>query len=294
MARHPLFSAYVALAAVCFFWGTTYTGIRLALEMFPPVLLMATRFLLSGSVLLIAAKWRGEVFPDGRRLLYIALNGLLILGVANGCLTFAETLIPSGLAALFVTTTPFWLIAMEALVPGGEPLHGPTIFGMLIGAVGVGVLVGSSPLGTNGNLNTLWGFLILQLGNFSWALGSIFQRRMPRTAHPVVNGAIQQFAAGCVYGLAALVVPMGPVHFSWTGVGAMLYLAFFGSIIGFSAYAIALERLPVSVLSIYNYVNPVVAVTLGWLMFREPFGTRELIGMTVIFLGVWLVKRFSK
>lgn len=293
MQRHPLFFAYVALAAVSFFWGTTYLGIRVALESFPPLVLVATRFLLSGSILLIGAKLRGDALPGRAEAVRTALNGLLILGVANGALTFAETKIPSGLAALFVTTAPFWLAGMDAIVPGGDKLRPATFGGMLVGFAGVALLVAPDTIGAHANAATLTGFLILQGGNCAWTLGSILQRRMTSTVHPVVSGAVQQVTAGGVYAVLAVLFNHEPVRWSTQGVVALLYLVTFGSIVGFSAYLIALARLPVPIVSIYTYINPVVAVSLGWLFYREPFGWHEAGAMLVIFFGVWLVKRFG-
>jgi drug/metabolite transporter (DMT)-like permease len=289
--RHPLFGAYLALAAVCFFWGTTYLGIRIALESFPVLLLVGTRFTLSGGILLAAAWVRREAFPAWPEILKTARNGLLVLGVASGALTVAQTWIPSGLAALFVTTAPFWLVGMEALVPGGEKLHPPAIIGMLTAACGVALLV--APDGLSAGMGNLGGFLLLQVGNAAWTFGSILQRRMKKTAHPVLSGAIQQFAVGVLYLAVAAVVRPGPVLWSWKGAGALLYLVTFGSIVGFSAFLIALERLPISIVSIYTYVNPVVAMLLGWLVYGERFGVREAVAALIVFLGVWLVKRFS-
>ena len=140
----------------------------------------------------------------------------------------------------------------------------------------------------------LSGFLLLQFSNFSWSLGSILQRRLPREAHSVVTGAIQQFSAGIAFLIPALLLQLGPIHFSWRGLGALCYLVVFGSIVGYSAYIYALDRLPVSLLSIFTYINPVIAVGLGWLVYREPFGFREAAAMLVIFLGVWSVKRFGR
>lgn len=291
-AKSPLFGAYLALAAVCFFWGTTYLGIRMALESFPVVLLVGARFTLSGGILLLAAWFRRDPFPEWPEIWKTSRNGVLVLGVANGALTLAETWIPSGLAALFVTTAPFWLVAMEALVPGGEKLHPPAMFGMVAAACGVALLV--APEGLSRGFGNLGGFLLLQLGNAAWTFGSILQRRMTKTAHPVMSGAIQQFAAGALYLLIALIVRPGPVLWSPKGVGALFYLVTFGSIVGFSAFLIALERLPISIVSIYTYVNPVVAMLLGALVYGERFGPREAAATAIIFFGVWLVKRFSK
>src|SRR5262245_19992863 len=142
--NHPHFKAYLALAAVCFFWGTTFLAIRMALEVLAPPALIALRYTISGTVLLIAARLANTQLPSGTELLYTALFGVILIGIGNGCLAFAELWIPSGLAALFITTSPFWMVGMEALIPGGERLHAPTILGMLVGLAGTLLLVAPS------------------------------------------------------------------------------------------------------------------------------------------------------
>ncbi len=281
---------YAALIAVCFFWGTTYLGIRMALESFPPLLLVALRFLISGSILLAFARWKGWAMPDRRELIRTCLFGFMLLGVANGALTFAETWIPSSLAALFLTTAPFWLVGMEALMPGGERLTVAVVLGLVVGLGGVVMLVlpgdGALVMGPN-----LWkGFLVLQVGSFFWNTGSILQRRWRATTPPLLTGALQQMAAGLVYAIAALLVPERPVTLSTTGIAGLLWLVTFGSIVGYSAYIYSLETLPVSLVSIYTFVNPVVAVTLGKLFYEEPFGKKEIAAMSIIFGGVLIVK----
>jgi drug/metabolite transporter (DMT)-like permease len=277
---------------VCFFWGTTYLGIRMALESFSPLMLVAMRFTLSGALRLAGAKLIRARMPRGRELIHTALNGVLVLGVGNGCLAFAEEWIPSGLAALFITTSPFWMVGIEALVPGGDQLHAPTIAGMLIGFGGAAILV--TPEDVSGfSASVVSGFLILQLGSLGWSLGSILQRRQISSVHPIVSGAVQQLATGVVFTLPALLIGREPLRWSPQGVGAVLYLVAFGSIVGYSAYIYAMSALPVAVVSIYTYVNPIVAVTLGWLVYRERFGLREMIAMLVIFAGVAIVKRYG-
>jgi drug/metabolite transporter (DMT)-like permease len=293
LRNHPQFKAYLALAAVCFFWGTTYLGIRMALESFPPLLLISVRFLISGSLLMIGALAVGAHLPQAHELWRTALNGILVLGFGNGCLTFSELWIPSGLAALFITVSPFWMVGMETLLPGGERLHVPTIAGMIVGLLGAALLVAPSVAESGWGSNTMGGFLLLQLGCAAWALGSIVQRRQLQRAHPVVSGALQQLVAGMAFLPFAIVIPEHPIHWSARSVGAMLYLIVFGSVVGYSAYIYVLGKLPVPVVSVYNYVNPAVAVTLGWLVYREPFGRRELAAMLIIFLGVALVKKFT-
>ena len=222
-----------------------------------------------------------------------ALNGVLILGVGNGCLTIAELWIPSGLAALIITTSPLWMVGIDAFLPGGDRLRRTTVAGILVGAVGaVLVVVPSATTSTKGA--HLWGaFLLLQLASFAWSFGSIRQRRMPTLTHPIVSGAVQQLAAGLACLPAALFDIGQPGNWRLRSMGAALYLVVFGSIVGYSAFVYALDKLPVALVSTYNYVNPVVALFLGWLFYRESFGWLEAAGMAVIFLGVAIVTRSS-
>jgi drug/metabolite transporter (DMT)-like permease len=290
---HPHFQAYAALAAVCFFWGTTYLGIRIALESMAPQVLLGVRYTISGAILLVFAYFLGARLPKGRELWGTALYGVIIIGTGTGSLVFAEQWVPSGLAAVFVTISPFWMIGLEALIPGGDRLHGPTILGMLVGLVGTLLLVAPDAMREGFGGGVLRGFVLLQLGCAGWALGSILQRRHRARAHPVISGALQQFATGLAFLPAAVLSKPHPSAWSARSVGAVVYLVIFGSIVGYSAYLLALERLPVSVVSIYNYINPIIAVFLGWLIFREQFGVREVIAMLIIFAGVALVKRYS-
>lgn len=279
---------------MCLFWGTTYLGIRMALESFPPLMLISLRYMASGSALLIVAFFTKAHLPTGKELFYTSLFGIILIGIGNGCLAFAELWIPSGLAALFVTTSPFWMIGMEALIPGGERLHAPTIFGMLVGLSGTALLVGPSAVEHGISGPVLRGFLLLQLGCCGWALGSILQRRHETKAHPVVSGAVQQLATGLAYLGPALLTKTQPIQLTSRSLGAIIYLIIFGSVIGYSAYIYTLDKLPISMVSLYNYINPVVALFLGWLIYREHVGIREVAAMAVIFAGVALVKKYSR
>jgi drug/metabolite transporter (DMT)-like permease len=165
---------------------------------------------------------------------------------------------------------------------------------MLIGLGGTALLVTPEILREGFGGPLLRGFWLIQLGCGGWALGSMLQRRHQTTAHAVVNGAVQQLATGLDFTVPALLSRPHPSAWTARSLGAVAYLVVFGSIVGYSSYSIALERLPVSVVSIYNYVNPVIAVFLGWLFFRERIGLAEIAGMLVIFCGVALVKRYSR
>jgi drug/metabolite transporter (DMT)-like permease len=294
LPRHPHFQAYLALASVCFFWGTTYLGIRIALESMAPPVLMTLRYTISGVILLVVAYFSNAHLPTGRDLWYTALYGVIIIGTGTGCLVYAEQWMPSGLASVFITVSPFWMIGVEALIPGGARLHGPTIAGMFVGLAGTTLLVAPEVIEEGFSGPLLRGFLLLQLGCAGWALGSILQRRHQTKAHPVVSGAIQQLATGLAFAVPALFAKPLPSAWSTRSIGAVGYLVVFGSIVGYSAYIFVLGRLPVSVISIYNYINPIIAVFLGWIFFREHFGPQEVIAMLIIFAGVALVKRYSQ
>ena len=263
----------------------------MSLEAFPPLMLVSVRYTISGAIMLLFAAARGIYVPRGRELAAACFSGIFTLAVGNGALTFTELLIPSGMASLIITTQPFWMVGFEALVPGGERLHAPTIGGMAIGLVGASILF-RPDVGIDRNM--LNGFLVMQVGLAGWSFGSIFQRRQAGKAHPVIAGAVQQLAAGLVLAPFAMAIHEHPVHWSARGVGALVYLVCFGSIVGYSAYAYAMDRLPVALVSVYTYVNAVVAVALGWLFYREPFGRREALAMAIIFAGVAIVKRYSR
>jgi drug/metabolite transporter (DMT)-like permease len=295
LRNHPLFKAYLALVAVCFFWGTTYLGIRMSLETFAPLQLVSIRYILSGGIITVFALARGLHVPRGRDLAAACFSGFFTLGIGNGALVFAETMIPSGIAGLIITISPFWMVGFEALLPGGEGLHAPTIGGMALGMAGAALLFSPEPGAAAGAAhNLLIGFLVLQIGMAGWSFGSIYQRRQTGKAHPIVAGGVQQFAAGLILAPFALAVHEHPIHWSARGVSALCYLVVFGSIVGYSAYVYSLDRLPVAIVSVYPYVNAVVAVTLGWIFYREPFGPREAVAMVVIFASVWVVKRYSR
>ncbi len=283
-------TAYVALACVCVFWGTTYLGIRVALESFSPAMLVALRFTISGGLLTGFALLRGHRFPEKGELLRTAWLGFLILGMGNGSLGWAELIIPSGLASLFITISPFWLVGIEAFLPGGAKLHGPTIAGMAVGFLGTALLITPDFHGHNSGVNVLTGFAITQFGVISWCSGSILQKLSKMTATPVMMLGIQQLAAGVAFIPLAILLPHRPVIWNTRGVGAVLYLVVFGSLVGYTAYMYAIRVLPVAIFSIYPYANAIVAVGLGWLFYREPVGVKEGVAMLIIFGGVGIVK----
>lgn len=298
MRNHPQFTAYLALICVCFFWGTTYLGVRVALDHMGPGDIVCIRNFLSGGLILAWAKLRGLALPRGRTLWLTGLYGTLTIAVGNGTLALAEIWTPTGLASLFVATAPFQYAVVDAVLPGGQKFHRPTILGLAVGFVGVLGLVAppAIELLTTGQFSSgggiVLGFVVLQISGICWALGSLLQRNQRLDTNPFVIAGVQQIAAALSMVPFAIFEPQ-PFHPSREGLLAILYLAIFGGIVGYGCYMLALSRLPLAIVSIYTYVNPVVAVFLGWLVRGEPFGLLETIAMATIFLGIWMVRRAS-
>ncbi|MEO8097640.1 MAG: EamA family transporter [Acidobacteriota bacterium] len=294
----PQFSAYVALICVCIFWGTTYLGFRVALESVGPATIVCVRNLISGAILLTWAMLHDMELPRGKDLALTGVYGILTIGIGNGALAVAELWTPSGLASLFITTSPFWYAGIDALLPGGDRLRGSIIVGLLVGFAGVLGLVAPDAITViqEGSFSSgggiVLGFLLLQFSGATWSLGSLLQRNRKVITHPFVVAGVQQMFTGLAFIVPAILEPQRPV---WTtsAVGAVLYLAIFGGIVGYGCYMMALSRLPLAIVSIYTYVNPVVAVFLGWVWYREAFGWHEAAAMAVIFLGIWMVRRAS-
>ncbi len=239
---------------------------------------------------MIAAALGGAHLPRGRELVYTAVCGIICIGIGNTLLAISEEWIPSGLAALFYTTSPFWMVGIDALLPGGRRPLASTAAGLLVGLFGAVCLIAPSAMREGLRGRTLAAFLLLQLSGIGWVLGSLLQKRVHSRVQPFVSGAVQQLAAGLAVFIPALLFEHAPRAITVRSFLAVSYLIVFGSLVGFSSFIYAMARLPVAIVSIYIFVNPVVAVSLGWLFFREPFGWRELSAMLIIFAGVILVR----
>jgi drug/metabolite transporter (DMT)-like permease len=284
--------AYAAWIAVCLIWGTTYLAIRVALETIPPALIGAIRFIIAGGVLAALLRLRGVNLPAAAQWPGLALVGILLIGVGNGMVVAAEQWVPSGLAAVVIATTPFWMATIEALVPGGERLSRRTGAGMSIGFAGV-VLLLWPDLTAGGNLGRqfLLGLLALQLAEIGWSLGTAYSKRHTRNENAVGAAAIQMLCGGAA--MLAVAMSRGEwssLRFSARSAGAELYLIVAGSLIAFPAYTYALKHLPVSTVSLYAYVNPLIAVLLGAALLGEPFGIRIVIASALVLLGVSVVR----
>ena len=285
--------AYVAFGVVCIVWGTTYLAIRVAIRSLPTLLFPGLRFALAGIALLGLALVRGERLPRRRSDWWnLVLIGVLMVGVANVAVVWAEHYVMSGFAALLVATAPFWMAILEAMRPGGERLTSRKALGLAIGFTGVGLLVGPELHGSTFTPMFLAGVIVLQLGSIAWNYGSIRSKyHVSSEVGPLMSAALQMGIGGVIIAILGLAHgEQHQFHFTRETFFAFAYLLIFGSILAYAAYVYALSKLPTSTTSLYAYINPIVAVSLGWLILRERIGWSALAGMLVIFSGVALVQ----
>lgn len=291
-SAHQRKLAYFAWTAVCLIWGTTFLGIRVSLETMPWALMGGLRWTIAGSLLALYVRSRGQQLPAPNRWGSIALLAFLLLGLGNGGLVYAEQYVPSGLAAVLVATSPFWMAAVEAAIPDGERLHLNVIVGLLIGFSGIVFLAWPElTLGSSGNRHFLFGIIALQIASLGWCLGSAYSRRHARTDNILGTTALQMLAGGL------MMVAVGSLRGEWAqlsftprSAAALVYLSTIGAIGGFVAYTYALRHLSVSFVSLYAYINPVIAVTLGVLLLGEPFDSRMATAALLVFAGVAVVR----
>jgi drug/metabolite transporter (DMT)-like permease len=284
--------AYFAWAAVCLIWGTTYLGIRITLETMPPGIMSALRWLIAGGLLIAYMLARREPLPPSSRWAGIALMGFLLLVVGNGGVAYAEQWVPSGLAAVMVATAPFWMAGVESAAGHGERLTARTLAGLLVGFGGIVVLVWPElALTTADSRSFLFGVILLQIASLGWSLGSAYSRRHGRQDHVLGTTALQMLAGGIMLGM------LGTARGEWSQLAfnprttaALLYLSTLGAIGGFVAYTYALRHLPVSFVSLYAYINPVIAVALGVLLLAEPFNGRIALAAALVLIGVGIVR----
>jgi drug/metabolite transporter (DMT)-like permease len=288
--RQETIKAYAAWGAVCLFWGTTYLAIRIGVQRLPPALFAGVRFLIAGVIFLTYLRLRGYPLPKPREWIHMAVVGMTLLVMANGLVVWSEQWVPSGLAAVIIATVPFWTVGLEALLPAGERLSLRKILGILIGFAGV-IILFAPDLGGTLDRAYLKGVIVLIFVPFFWAVGSIYSKHHPLESPAIVAAGTETLIAGLVLtAVGTLLGEWEAFTLNWKGMAAMVYLIFFGSIVGFSSFIYALSKLPVTTVSMYAYVNPVIAVILGSLILDERLDWSVITATTIVLLGVALVK----
>jgi drug/metabolite transporter (DMT)-like permease len=281
-----------AFASIYLIWGSTYLAIRYAVETIPPFIMGGIRFLVSGAMLYLWARSRGA--PRPTRLHWrnaIIAGGFLLLG-GNGAVVWAEQFVPSGLTALLVSILPFWLVIIEWTRPPRRRPSGAVLVGLVLGFVGIIVLMGPSGVGGQGDVSPL-GALVLILGSLSWAIGSFWSRDAQLPQSGLLTTGMEMLGGG------ALLLMVGALtgelsHFdvhrisSASAVG-LVYLITFGSLLGFTSYIWLLDKVSPARLGTYAYVNPIVAVLLGWAIAGERLSIRTGVAAAIVICAVALI-----
>ena len=281
-----------AFASIYLIWGSTYLAIMYAVETIPPFVMGGIRFVVSGALLFAWARYRGAPRPTRRNWRNaIIAGGLLLLG-GNGAVVWAEQFVSSGLTALLVSILPFWLVIIEWVRPPRRRPAGAVLIGLILGFIGIVVLVGPGSIGGHGDVRPI-GALVLILGSLSWAIGSFFSRDadLPQsglltTGMEMLGGGILMLIVGAVSGELS---HFDAHHVSHASALGLLYLITFGSLLGFTSYIWLLDKVSPARLGTYAYVNPVVAVILGWAIASERLSLRTLLAAAIVICAVALI-----
>jgi drug/metabolite transporter (DMT)-like permease len=286
------FAVILAFGLVYLFWGSTYLAIDIAVQTIPPALMCGVRFSIAGVVMLIVCAATGRrIWYSARQVALAAVVGILLLMGGNLTLSWAELSVPSGLAALIIAITPLWFLVLDSMLLGHHRISWRGKAGLALGIVGLFVLFwpelhSRSAMGRR----ELWASIALLGGSFSWALGSVLSKRWQSGMDVFSATGWQMVAAGAAnFAFSLMVEDLSRVRWTGRGAGAAVYLVVCGSWVGYSAYIWLLEHVPTSKVSTYAYVNPVVAVFLGWLILHERVDRFIVMGSVIVVLAVILV-----
>ncbi|NJD21235.1 MAG: multidrug DMT transporter permease [Melioribacter sp.] len=286
--------AYIALFSIYIIWGTTYLAIRIGVENLPPVLFTGLRWIVAGPILFIILLSRKYKLPSKNDLIHLGIIGLLLIGGGNVFVVFAEQWVPSGLTALLITTVPFWVVGLDAIIPQGKRINPTVLLGLLLGLAGIGIIFGEDFVQLL-DPSYFGGVIALMFAVFLWSAGTLYSKYKKVSVHPLMGAAVQMIIAGIVITVLGLILGEGSkFHFTNSSFYSYLYLVIIGSLVGYGSYVYAIAHLPVSLVATYAYVNPVIALFLGWLVLDEKISLWIVLAAIVILIGVTLVKKGSE
>ena len=293
LARDRKGLAYIAFVTVCIIWGTTYLGIHVALETVPVLLVAGLRWMFAGLVMSALMLATGRGLPKPRLWGPLALLGFLMNIVGNGFVVYAQQFVASGLTAVLIATTPFWSALIERLLPNGERFSKRSLAGLALGFSGIVVLVWPELThGGAGGRQFVIGVIAIQLACVGWVVGTSYARRHELGDNPFRSTALQMVFSGIMLLTAATAHgDWAELSFTPRTIAAMLYLSVAGSLIAYSAYIYAIQHLPLQLVSLYAYINPIIAVALGTLLLSEPLSARILAAAALVLAGTWIVGR---
>jgi len=285
----------LAFLSIYTIWGSTYLAIRIAIETLPPFLMAGVRFLIAGAALYLWTRLRGAPGPTRSNWKAATIvGGLLLLG-GNGGVVWAEQIVPSGLTAVLITTVPLWMALLEWKRYERVRPPAPILLGLIIGFAGVVLLVGPEELAGSGAINRI-GATVLILASLSWAIGSLYSRKAPLPSSPLQSTSMEMISGGALLTLASLVSfewsVFQPSEISLASLVAFVYLITFGSLVGFTSYIFLLKVSTPAKVSTYAFVNPIIAVVLGWAIAQEELTLRTLFAAAIIVAAVVVITTY--
>ncbi|TAH18026.1 MAG: hypothetical protein EAZ08_12560 [Cytophagales bacterium] len=291
------FKSYFALACVCFFWGTTFIASRFAINTVPIAYISGIRYIIAG--LLLGVYFFGikkNPLPPIKELIPITINGLLMIAVANGLLIWALRYMPTNTASIICASLPFWILGLNLLFYKNEKVNKQVLGGLVVGFGGL-LLIFYEGLFVSATEGFGFGLLLTVLCNLSWALGMVFSKKYTVSASPFVVATIQLLTAGVFMNIIGFFTTDSYDFLSLSnteGWLAILYLTFFGSIIGYVAYIYSLATLPVTVVSLYTYINPLITILLSWQLLNEEINILTWLSVALILTSVYIVNKGFK
>lgn len=285
------FRLIVAFATIYVIWGSSYLAIRFAVETIPPFLMGGARFVVAGAIVYVIAYFRESARPTRKDWLHAFVVGALLFAGGNGALVWGEQTVPSGIAALLVASVPIWMVVIDWARPRGRPQNAWTVCGLLLGMAGVAILLGPDAF-TGRGIDPLGAAVILG-GGLSWAAGTIYAKRVAKPPSALAGTSTQMLCGGVVL-LIAAVLTGEPARFSPSAVTGksllgVFYLVFFASVIAFTAYSWLVRVTTPARLGTYAYVNPLIAVYVGWAVANEPVTLRTIAAAAIIVVAVAIV-----
>ena len=282
----------LAFAATYFIWGSTYLFIKFAVNTLPPFLMAGIRFLVSGAILYAIAMLTSKERPTAAHWRSAAIVGILMLGIGNGLVTWAEKTVPSGLTALIISVVPLWMVLLEWFKDNRKPSF-QSVAGVVLGIIGIGLLVDLSEVMPDAGLGLI-GFVVLNIAALAWATGSLHSRTAVLPKSGFLNAALQMLCGGLC--LTIVGVSLGETAFEWSSfsrqsIFALIYLIVFGSLVALTAYMWLIKNTAPAKATTYAFVNPAIAVFLGWAFAGEPVSSKTALALLLVIVAVVLVLR---
>lgn len=292
--KRDTIKAWLAFACVAFFWGTTFLAIKIGVKTYPPFLFSGMRQMAAGIILAAPFLLKRSNWPDKAQLKKSLIAGTLMIVVGNGAVTWAEKYVSSGLAAILCSFTPFWIVGINFMSDKTEKVTKRVLLGMCIALAGI-IFIFFDNLKDLSNPAYVLGIVAVLVANASWGAGTVYTKKNKSSLSPLYAAGLQLFTAGVILNLISLCFET-PYHltFETDGLLALLYLITFGSVVAFGAYLYAIAALPTAIVGTYAYINPVVAVMLGWLFLNESLNMFIGIGFLMVLTGVYLVNTLSQ